>query len=103
MRTKLNIPSSTERRISDKLAMSGMSLSGMPLPGMNMEWLEEGKWRLPSGKALAEFALQSGFLAPLLFNVGQFGNGLHESGARELADERAASSRTKHLGKGSGQ
>ena len=23
-------------------------------------------WRLPSGKALAEFALQSGFLAPLL-------------------------------------
>ncbi len=26
-------------------------------------------WRLPSGKALAEFALQSGFLAPLLLGT----------------------------------
>ncbi|MEO8096288.1 MAG: hypothetical protein ABI811_01195 [Acidobacteriota bacterium] len=34
-----------------------------PLP---MEWMDPMSWRLPSGKALAEFALQSGFLAPLL-------------------------------------
>jgi hypothetical protein len=26
-------------------------------------------WRLPSGKALAEFALQSGFLAPLMMGT----------------------------------
>jgi len=26
-------------------------------------------WRLPSGKALAEFALQAGFLAPLIMSA----------------------------------
>jgi hypothetical protein len=31
-------------------------------------------WRLPSGKALAEFALQSGFLAPLWMS-GPMGDG----------------------------
>jgi hypothetical protein len=30
-----------------------------------MEWMDPMSWRLPSGKALAEFALQAGFLAPL--------------------------------------
>jgi hypothetical protein len=34
-----------------------------PLP---LEWMDPMSWRLPSGKALAEFALQAGFLAPLL-------------------------------------
>lgn len=37
------------------------------VPGMPLEWLDARSWRLPSGKALAEFALQSGFLAPLVF------------------------------------
>ena len=32
-----------------------------------MEWMDPMSWRLPSGKALAEFALQAGFLAPLIF------------------------------------
>ena len=36
---------------------------------MPVEWLDSGSWRLPSGKALAEFALQAGFLAPLLFRA----------------------------------
>jgi len=36
---------------------------------MPVEWLDSGSWRLPSGKALAEFALQAGFLAPLLFRT----------------------------------
>jgi hypothetical protein len=31
-----------------------------------MEWMDPMSWRLPSGKALAEFALQAGFLAPLM-------------------------------------
>jgi hypothetical protein len=31
-----------------------------------VEWMGPATWKLPSGKALAEFALQSGFLAPLL-------------------------------------
>src|SRR5262245_54955077 len=34
--------------------------------GLPMEWMDPMSWRLPSGKALAEFALQSGFLAPLM-------------------------------------
>ena len=40
---------------------------------MPLEWMDGGAWRLPSGKALAEFALQAGFLAPLLLNSGRFG------------------------------
>ena len=31
-----------------------------------IEWMDPMSWRLPSGKALAEFALQSGFLAPTM-------------------------------------
>ena len=37
-----------------------------PLP---IEWLDPDCWRLPSGKALAEFALQAGFLAPLMLGM----------------------------------
>ena len=33
-----------------------------------MEWMDPMSWRLPSGKALAEFALQAGFLAPLILH-----------------------------------
>src|SRR5580700_9442246 len=103
MRTKLNLGSSTDRRITGKLAISGgitggvtggvtrgvtggvtrgvtrmtlsaMSVSGLPMraipaSGIPMEWLDAGSWRLPSGKALAEFALQAGFLAPPLFKA----------------------------------
>jgi hypothetical protein len=36
-----------------------------PIP---MEWMDPMSWRLPSGKALAEFALQAGFLAPLMLS-----------------------------------
>jgi hypothetical protein len=46
-------------------------LSPAPLP---LEWMDPMSWRLPSGKALAEFALQSGFLAPLLMS-GPMGDG----------------------------
>lgn len=35
-----------------------------------MEWMDPMSWRLPSGKALAEFALQAGFLAPLMLSNG---------------------------------
>ena len=38
--------------------------------GMPMEWVGGSSWRLPSGKALAEFALQAGFLAPLMLGSG---------------------------------
>ena len=108
MRTKLNLGSSTDRRIAGKLAVSGMPLSGMPVSGIPgsgipMEWLDAGSWRLPSGKALAEFALQAGFLAPPLFNVEEFGGERRRTEVRRIADDQALSSRVKHCGKGSGQ
>jgi hypothetical protein len=40
--------------------------SGTGLTRLPMEWMDPLSWRLPSGQALAEFALQTGFLAPLL-------------------------------------
>jgi hypothetical protein len=34
-----------------------------------MEWMDPMSWRLLSGKALAEFALQTGFLAPMIMRA----------------------------------
>lgn len=39
------------------------------VPQIPLEWYGNNCWRLPSGQALAEFALQAGFLAPLLFKT----------------------------------
>jgi|SRR5579862_8408469 hypothetical protein len=97
MRTKLNLDGSN-RRVAERLGMSGMPM-GIP-PGMPMEWLDAGNWRLPSGKALAEFALQAGFLAPLLFKAERFGNADQFNGAAPQP-EPAMPSRAKHFGKGS--
>ena len=49
---------------SGKSQSSPSSLSSIPI-----EWLDPDCWRLPSGKALAEFALQAGFLAPLMLGM----------------------------------
>ncbi len=57
MRSNQNLPGFNSRRVRGTLGVAGLPL----------EWLDARSWRLPSGKALAEFALQSGFLAPLLF------------------------------------
>jgi len=84
-------------------AVPGLRLSPVPL-----EWLDAGSWRLPSGKALAEFALQAGFLAPLLLKTERleaepvdakpFGKG--ETDGTSLVDRRTPE-RSKHFGKGS--
>jgi len=59
------------RSNQDPTGTSNARVSGqLGVPGMPLEWLDARSWRLPSGKALAEFALQSGFLAPLLFRSG---------------------------------
>jgi len=42
------------------------------IPRIPMEWMDPMSWRLPSGKALAEFALQAGFLAPLMLGTPKF-------------------------------
>jgi len=49
--------------------------SELRIPSVPVEWLGGGPWRLPSGKALAEFALQAGFLTPLVYRSGWFGRG----------------------------
>jgi hypothetical protein len=54
-----------------------------------VEWLDSGSWRLPSGKALAEFALQAGFLAPLLFRTDRARIGRPESGKASSPDASA--------------
>ena len=92
MRTKLNLEGS-DRRVAEKLGMAGM-------PSMPMEWLDAGNWRLPSGKALAEFALQAGFLAPLLFRAERFGGAERFPGEVSFG-EAGMPSRSKHFGKGS--
>ncbi len=43
--------------------------SPMRIPQIPMEWMDPMSWRLPSGKALAEFWLQAGFLAPLMMGT----------------------------------
>ena len=43
--------------------------SSTGVPHLPMEWMDPMSWRLPSGKALAEFALQTGFLAPLMMRA----------------------------------
>jgi hypothetical protein len=57
MRSNQSSPGFDGQRVSRPFGVAGLPL----------EWLDAGSWRLPSGKALAEFALQAGFLAPLLF------------------------------------
>ena len=96
MRTKLNLDGSN-RRVAERLAMSSLP-PGMP-PGIPMEWLDAGNWRLPSGKALAEFALQAGFLAPLLFKAERFGQSEQFDGEVSV-EEAALPARAKHFGKG---
>lgn len=97
MRSKLNLDGSN-RRVEERLA----GMPGLPsgiTPGMPMEWLDSGNWRLPSGKALAEFALQAGFLAPLLFRAERFGTAEQFQGGVALENHMPA--RARHFGKGS--
>src|SRR6202451_2785615 len=53
---------------SPRKTAAGRSKSSVGIPHLPMEWMDPMSWRLPSGKALAEFALQAGFLAPLILS-----------------------------------
>ena len=101
----INPGSAYQGRDADRLGMSALSrIPRMPLTqiGTNMplEWLDGGSWRLPSGKALAEFALQAGFLAPLVFKTRQFGRRKERSEAGQVGKTILADS-SKQFGKGS--
>jgi hypothetical protein len=74
------------------------------MPQMPVEWLDAGSWRLPSGKALAEFALQAGFLAPLLFRADRLGKSSRKGSPGTGPSESSAGLvRGKQLGKGDGR
>src|SRR5690348_8971063 len=51
---------------------AGRRSTPMRIPNIPMEWMDPMSWRLPSGKALAEFALQAGFLAPLMLGSSSY-------------------------------
>ena len=67
------------------------STMGLPLAPLPMEWMDAGTWRLPSGKALAEFALQAGFLAPLFLRSPLF------SGSADAAEPGSAGSGMRRI------
>ena len=83
----------------------------LSMPRMPVEWLDSGSWRLPSGKALAEFALQAGFLAPLLFRTDvkrEMTGSADLAGSGELTGSgdltgNVAAARGKQFGKGNGR
>jgi hypothetical protein len=100
MRSNQNPSVSANRSAGTKLGVPRMPMPKMPLPKMPIEWLDSGSWRLPSGKALAEFALQAGFLAPLLFRAKSFGP--NPANAPRTLDQ-ASEARSKDFGKGGGQ
>jgi hypothetical protein len=58
-----------------------------PLP---VEWMDPMSWRLPSGKALAEFALQSGFLAPLMMGSSMGDGRIRRKPAKPNSGKKAA-------------
>lgn len=76
--------------------------ASMPAANIPMEWLDSANWRLPSGKALAEFALQAGFLAPLLFGAAGFGKAGMKSG-NGLPAVGLGAGRAKNCSKGAGR
>ncbi len=79
----------------------------LSMPRMPVEWLDSGSWRLPSGQALAEFALQAGFLAPLLFRADRLGKRSPQgpAGIAEASESSAGavSIPGKQFGKGDGR
>jgi hypothetical protein len=93
MRSNQNPQGSNNRGVAGKL-----SLAAMPV-----EWLDAGSWRLPSGKALAEFALQAGFLAPLLFEARRSGSGTAAAGSAGSLKDRALRSPNGQLHRGNGR
>lgn len=61
------IHSSTHLRSAATAGISKRTEVRQPSHSPSLTWIDSGSWRLPSGQALSEFALQSGFLVPHLF------------------------------------
>src|SRR3984885_14103471 len=100
MRSNRQPSASVSRSVGSAAGGEQPMVAKLSMPQMPIEWLDSGSWRLPSGKALAEFALQAGFLAPLLFRT----DGFRKSALNESPGiGNAAQARSKQLGKGDGR
>ncbi len=64
----------SEKRLPGGTSAAGLGAAGFRIPHLPVEWLGGASWRLPSGKALVEYALQAGFLAPALIKATVFGS-----------------------------
>jgi hypothetical protein len=103
MRSNQNPPGSVTRGVGDRTAgarsVGGQGAVGkLSMSQMPVEWLDSGSWRLPSGKALAEFALQAGFLAPLLFRADRA-----RAGSQAVTTGSQAVTKTSEMGAGVAQ
>jgi hypothetical protein len=112
MRSNQNPSGSVTRTVGDRsLGSDQRMVAKLSMPQMPVEWLDSGSWRLPSGKALAEFALQAGFLAPLLFRADGFRksspkagmSGSSESSESSGLARNGAQARGRQFGKGDGR
>ena len=98
MRSNQNPSGSVTRSVGDRNAgargagVESRVVAKLSMPQMPVEWLDAGSWRLPSGKALAEFALQAGFLAPLLFRADRLGKGSAKQGVGAAGSPEVAGS-----------
>src|ERR1700683_5765507 len=101
MRSNQNPSGSVTRSVEDRSAGARGAVGKLSMPQMPVEWLDSGSWRLPSGKALAEFALQAGFLAPLLFRADGFRKS-SSSGSSKISGS-LAQVRGKQFDKGDGR
>ena len=103
MRSNQNPSGAATRSVGERSA-GARGLAKLSLPQMPVEWLDSGSWRLPSGKALAEFALQAGFLAPLLLRADRFGKSSSSAAASSSATSGSlAQARGKQFDKRGGQ
>jgi hypothetical protein len=113
MRSNQNPSGSATRSVGARGVGEPNVVAKLSMPQMPVEWLDSGSWRLPSGKALAEFALQAGFLAPLLFRAEGLGKSAPNRnskaaetpalpGSSEMTGS-VAPARGKQLGKGDGR
>jgi hypothetical protein len=78
-----------KRSVAAGPIIAGAGSSPFRIPRVPIEWLDGQSWRLPSGKALAEFALQAGFLAPMLMQATVFG-GWPPRTAKKRAEQTVA-------------
>jgi hypothetical protein len=89
-----------ERGVGERNVVAKTMVAKLSMPRLPVEWLDSGNWRLPSGKALAEFALQAGFLAPLLLRADGFGKRDVKSGPKCDLTGQVGAARGKQFGKG---